>query len=115
MLKRARARAIKGNLPFDLDIEHIQTLIVPICPVLGVKLNYTLVNNTDRTDSPSLDRFNPALGYVKGNVAIISWRANRIKMDATTAELLKITEWMIQRKFGAQTKLSVHINLKGVV
>lgn len=41
-----------------------------------------------QADSPSLDRKDPAKGYVKGNVWVISYRANAIKQDATLAELL---------------------------
>jgi len=37
--------------------------------------------------SPSLDRINPALGYVKGNVWVISFKANAIKQNATVQEL----------------------------
>jgi hypothetical protein len=37
--------------------------------------------------TPSLDRIDSSLGYVKGNVWVISWRANHIKTDATLDEL----------------------------
>jgi hypothetical protein len=42
-----------------------------------------------KPNSPSFDRINndPAIGYVRGNVNIISQRANQIKSDATAAEL----------------------------
>ena len=41
-------------------------------------------------DSPSLDRIVPELGYVKGNIRVISNRANHLKSDATLEEHRKI-------------------------
>jgi hypothetical protein len=44
--------------------------------------------------SPSLDRIDPKKGYVKGNVAVISYKANRIKQDATPEELEAVASWL---------------------
>jgi hypothetical protein len=57
------------------------------CPLLGTLLD-TYAESVDV--HPSIDRINPALGYVPGNVWIISHRANRIKSNATFAELITI-------------------------
>ena len=45
-------------------------------------------------DSPSFDCFMPALGYVRGNVSVMSWRANHLKNDATSDELRAVADWM---------------------
>lgn len=37
--------------------------------------------------APSIDKIIPALGYVPGNVMVISLRANTLKNNATLAEL----------------------------
>ena len=42
--------------------------------------------------SPSLDRIIPSLGYVKGNIRVISFRANTLKNNATLSELELILE-----------------------
>ena len=42
----------------------------------------------------ALDRFKPALGYVKGNIYIISFRANRIKGNATLEEIQKVIKYV---------------------
>ena len=83
MLKSARERAQLLGLPFNITIEDI--VIPEHCPLLGVKLHFGTL--TDRVCSPSLDRIIPELGYVKGNVWVISFRANAIKQDATVEEL----------------------------
>jgi hypothetical protein len=43
--------------------------------------------------SPELDRIVPSLGYVKGNVLVVSRRANRIKTDATVEELQQVASF----------------------
>ena len=52
------------------------------CPVLGIAIDPAVKGK--RTDnSPSIDRLVPELGYVKGNIHIMSWRANRIKNNGS--------------------------------
>lgn len=47
-------------------------------------------------NSPSLDRIVPERGYVRGNVVIVSFRANRAKSDLTIAELKQLVEFYKQ-------------------
>jgi len=91
LLKSAKARAKKFNLTFDLCVEDVK--IPEICPVLKIPLYRNIgKNNTASHNSPSLDRINPELGYVKGNVRVISHRANALKSNATLEELQFILE-----------------------
>jgi hypothetical protein len=84
---------------FERDI-ILKNLKIPThCPMLDIELNYLGGNSQGdgfgRTDfSPSLDQIVPSKGYVLGNIQIISWRANRIKNDATPEELIKIAKYM---------------------
>jgi len=84
ILNHARRRAKRMGLPFDLKLEDI---ILPIyCPDLPwIKLKRN--SGTLHDDSYSLDRIIPWLGYVKGNIRIISWRANRLKGSWSVYEL----------------------------
>jgi len=80
----AKQRANRSGIPFTITIGDV---VVPsVCPVLGIPLVVS-ANGTPTDNSPSLDRFENSRGYVPGNVRVISMRANRIKYDATVAEL----------------------------
>lgn len=92
----ARKRAKAKGLEFSLELEDI---VVPeLCPVLGIKLvagEGTLVDS-----SPSLDRLVPELGYVPGNVAVISYKANRIKNNGSREDVMKVAAWMAKTGSG---------------
>ena len=40
-----------------------------------------------------IDRIDPKKGYVKGNIIVVSMRANRIKTDATVDEIRKVADF----------------------
>lgn len=85
LFRSAKHRAKKQGIPFDLTLDDI--VIPDTCPLLGTPL-VAKVGNGERYDNlPSLDKKIPSKGYVKGNVWVVSWRANRIKNDATVNEL----------------------------
>ena len=83
MVRRARHRAKVLQLPFDLTSDDIT--IPEFCPIFGIKLQ--VADGRHDNASPALDRIIPALGYVKGNVVVISQRANVLKRDASLEEL----------------------------
>lgn len=85
IIRSAKRRALSQGIPFDIDYTDIS--IPEYCPLLGIKLNKHIGEGKLYNDSPSLDKIIPKLGYVKGNVWIISNKANRIKSDATIEEL----------------------------
>lgn len=84
LLRSARARARIKQLPFNITENDIS--IPEFCPVLGVKLKRKEGRGMGE-ESPTLDRIVPSLGYVKGNITVISWRANRLKNNASLADL----------------------------
>ena len=90
MLYSARESAKRQDIPFDLTADDI--IIPKRCPVLGLELQRSSGART--YSSPSLDRLVPALGYVKGNVQVISWRANKLKGEGTAEEHRLISQWM---------------------
>ena len=42
--------------------------------------------------SPTLDRIIPKLGYIKGNVQVVSALANRIMSDATVNQVMAVAK-----------------------
>ena len=83
-------RAHKNNTPFTIEPSDI--IIPEICPVLGIKVHPCGRQLNDC--SPTLDRINNNLGYIKGNVAVISNRANRIKNDGNAEEHEQIANYI---------------------
>ena len=81
------------NVPFDLDPDYLEEIWTGECPIFHVPLTHGS-KGKGSVKSAHLDRFDPHKGYVKGNVAWISGRANRIKYDATLEELKQIVNWM---------------------
>lgn len=86
----AQARALAYHIPFNIELSDV---VVPaVCPVLGIPL--TIGMGKSKSSSPTLDRIVPRLGYVKGNVCVISMRANRLKNDASAAELRALAAYV---------------------
>lgn len=94
MLWIARSRARKKGVPCTIDVSDI--VIPETCPVLGIKL--MAGSRASKDNSPSLDRLVPHLGYVPGNITVISDRANRIKNNATVDEIGLLYTWMLKQQ-----------------
>lgn len=99
--QECKARAAKKGVPFDMKPED---LLIPStgcppthCPVFPhIKLDYDA--GEDRRCWPSVDRIVPKLGYVTGNVWVISFSANTWKYTGSNpAEHQRIIEIMTGR------------------
>lgn len=84
-LSRVKHRAKTRGIPFNIELNDIDQ--PTHCCVLGIKLNYNNKGLGYKGNSPSVDRVDPKKGYIKGNVRVISWRANLLKSDASIEEL----------------------------
>lgn len=90
----AKYRAKREGLPFTIKREDI---VVPeFCPVLGIPIAASKGVRGVSPNSPSVDRIIPHLGYVPGNIAVISMRANSLKSDASADELELVAKWVRQ-------------------
>jgi len=95
MLSRCKARAVLKGLEFNLTIDDIY--IPEYCPILNVKLELN-EKQGGGNNSPALDRIDNSKGYIKGNVQVISSKANRIKSDATIEEVGLVYKFLLQFK-----------------
>lgn len=86
----AKSRAIANNLPFN--IEYTDIIIPEICPVLGIRLFRS--EGKPSANSPTLDKIIPELGYIKGNIKVISRRANELKNNMTVETMENLLNWL---------------------
>ncbi len=90
-LTRKACQCRTEGIPFEIEFKDLD--FPEICPVLGIALDYSITPSC-RDTMPSFDRLDPTKGYVKGNVFIISMKANRLKSNATIEDLEKILAYM---------------------
>lgn len=83
-----RHRSKKAGHQFNLTVEDLD--FPEYCPVLGIKLENTpFISDC----TPSVDRVDNNKGYVRDNIVLVSFRANRIKSNATPEELRKVADF----------------------
>ncbi len=92
-LKVIEKRCRENGIPFSISVEDIT--LSESCKYLGIPLTYE--RGLGRLDnSASIDRVIPELGYVKGNVEIISDKANRMKNNASKEELITFAKSILK-------------------
>ncbi len=98
--KMAKARAKQANIEFGIGEADIE--IPSHCPILGLELDRESAgkiyrDNTHSHNLPSIDRIDSSLGYVTGNITVISWRANKLKNNATYSEMVALGDYARQK------------------
>lgn len=100
LCKSALRRSREQELPFNITPEYVKSIwpVDNLCPILRIELRPGQRGTGPKFDSPSIDRIRPELGYVVGNVAVISMKANLIKQDETDPEVFRsIANWLEKR------------------
>lgn len=91
-VSQARLRANKYSVPFNITKEYVLSITPDKCPVFGTP--FMFMGNKRPTDrSATLDRLVPTLGYVRGNVVVVSMKANRIKSAYAADDVLLVGSW----------------------
>lgn len=91
-LRKLKRIAGDPERKFSETVDLTLSIYLPdVCPVLGVPLVY---GGERCGNMASLDRWDNSLGYVDGNVYVISLRANQLKKDATSEELSAVLRYM---------------------
>lgn len=92
LYNRLKNSAKKRGIQFSLTLVDLNNLTFPIsCPILGIPLKHNRGRAKD--DSYSIDRIDSSKGYEIDNIIVVSWRANRLKNNATTEELELISRF----------------------
>lgn len=90
LLTAAKRRAKLKGWEFDITKED---LIVPDkCPILNIPIFSS--DEKHCANSPSIDRIDSSKGYIKGNVQILSYRANMLKNNGTLEEFKLLVKFL---------------------
>jgi hypothetical protein len=89
MLRAAKRRSRKRGTQLSITLDDI--IIPEFCPILGLPLRKGVGEVLQ--NSPSLDEIRVGLGYVPGNVQVISNKANAMKSNATLEEIVILGQW----------------------
>lgn len=89
LVSTTKGRAKRRGIPFNITALDLK--VPSVCPYLKTPFVHKTMY------SMSLDRIDPKKGYVKGNVEIISRKANAMKSDATNEELLEFAYEILDR------------------
>lgn len=85
IISQLSGRAKKRGLEFNISVVDI--VIPNVCPI---RLTPFVFNEGHVQDnSPSIDRIDNDRGYVKGNVRVISYRANAMKNNCTDPNIMR--------------------------
>jgi hypothetical protein len=95
-----KSRATRMGTEFNLDWQDIDIPI--LCPALGIPI-MAGTNEGMKTGpspySPSVDRIDNTKGYIKGNIQVLSHKANTMKNSASPQQLIRFAYW-IMRTYG---------------
>lgn len=103
--RNLKKRAKKLNTPFDLTPEYLVELFESqgrFCLFSGIKLDFESQDPRKfvaHPSSPSIDKLDPKLGYVKENVAWCTTKVNLVKTNLTYEEFLRLCYNVVQIHF----------------
>ncbi len=92
LLHAAKNRAIKNNIPFSITEEDLTK--ITHCPILGEKFCFGTKNVHPHKFSRTIDRIDPELGYIPGNVLVVSSLSNVVKNNGSLNELGEIIKFL---------------------
>ena len=103
--KDIKRRAIKYSIPFDLDWEYLKELYdkqLGLCYYSKIPLKITTDNWNNKgqadLDVISLDKVEPKLGYVKGNLVFCCNGINRLKGNSNNSEFMLFIDKLIENR-----------------
>lgn len=92
MLREARRRAKERGVEFNIRPDQVPWPKDGKCPILEVPLERN--KGVVMANSPSLDRISSDMGYIEGNVGVVSWRVNNLKSNLTVEQVENLLLYM---------------------
>jgi hypothetical protein len=92
---RYRTRKSGNKYPCTITAAYIHSIAPDACPIFGTE--FVFIGQKTCMGSATLDRLVPELGYVPGNIAVISMKANSIKNAYRSEDILKVGKWLKSR------------------
>lgn len=89
--KSLKSSATTRKVKYNLDPEYLESIWTGKCAIFGTAIS---LSSDGERPTAEIDKINPELGYIKGNVAWVCHKANRVKSDATLDELKRIIKFM---------------------
>ena len=95
--KASKRRARIKNLPFNLTSNYLESIYPKnsVCPILGYTMKVSNISLGKL--SPTLDRIDPRLGYVRGNVEFVTNITNLMMTSATGKDIKRFVKWATKR------------------
>ena len=96
--KTIRRRANTAGTSFNLELADLYEIIPADekCPVFNLPFDVFTVKGGKPGPKPmsvSCDRIEPDKGYVRGNIRLISMKANRILSNVPLSDLQRVVAW----------------------
>src|ERR1039458_1103894 len=100
--RHVRDRADRKGVPFNLTEQDLLDAIPADgnCPVLGIPLVFQGPRGCKNL--ATIDKTVPLKGYIRGNIAIISWEANSIKSGCTDPDVFRRVADYVERLMGCR-------------
>ena len=93
--KRTHRRGADLPKENNLTIEYLLKILPEdrLCPALGIWMDWGGNKTIEKDTSPSLDRIDPDVGYIIGNVQFVSTKVNRVKSNQKMDRLVELGNW----------------------
>lgn len=94
LLIQIKYKCRKFNIPINITAEDIEAVWPKDnkCPIFGTI--FEIGKGVVGPKSATVDRFDPNLGYVVGNIHVICHKANGIKNNGSALDVMKVAKWM---------------------
>jgi len=92
----------KRNLEFNLSYKYIKALLDiqnGQCLLSGIPLTTVRGLGTTCPTNLSIDRIDPAVGYIEGNIQLLCWAANLMKGQMSNEEVIMFCRLIVGKQF----------------